>query len=280
MIEPFQIHVDDAVLDDLRSRLAQTRFPDQIDGHRLGVRDPGRLPARAGRVLARRRTTGGRRRRGSTSSPTSAPTIDGQPIHFVHARSPHADAFPLLHHARLARLDRRVPRRHPAAPRPDDLPRGRAVAAGLRVLGAPAHRGLGHVAHRPRVRRADGPARLRALRRAGWRLGRAGRDPDRRARSRALRRHPPQHGDRRPARRTRSSSPTRTRPTSPRWRTSSAEESGYAQRAVDQAADARRRPERLTGRPARVDRREVPHVERLRRPPRERLHPRSAASPT
>ena len=30
-IEPFRIHVDDAVLDDLRDRLARTRFPDQID---------------------------------------------------------------------------------------------------------------------------------------------------------------------------------------------------------------------------------------------------------
>ena len=31
-IEPFSLHVDDAVLDDLRARLALTRFPDQIDG--------------------------------------------------------------------------------------------------------------------------------------------------------------------------------------------------------------------------------------------------------
>ena len=31
-IEPFEIHVDDSVLDDLRDRLARTRIPDQIDG--------------------------------------------------------------------------------------------------------------------------------------------------------------------------------------------------------------------------------------------------------
>ena len=30
--ERFQIRVDDAVLDDLRGRLARTRFPDQIEG--------------------------------------------------------------------------------------------------------------------------------------------------------------------------------------------------------------------------------------------------------
>ena len=29
-IEPFRIHVDDAVLDDLQQRLARTRLPDQI----------------------------------------------------------------------------------------------------------------------------------------------------------------------------------------------------------------------------------------------------------
>ena len=42
-------------------------------GHRLGVRDPGRLPARARRVLARHVRLARRRRRGSTSSSTSAP---------------------------------------------------------------------------------------------------------------------------------------------------------------------------------------------------------------
>ena len=31
-IEPFTIHVDDALLDDLQDRLSKTRFPDQIAG--------------------------------------------------------------------------------------------------------------------------------------------------------------------------------------------------------------------------------------------------------
>jgi len=31
-IDPFQIDVGDTLLDDLRDRLARTRFPDQIDG--------------------------------------------------------------------------------------------------------------------------------------------------------------------------------------------------------------------------------------------------------
>ena len=31
-IEPFDVQVPDAVLDDLRDRLARTRWPDQIEG--------------------------------------------------------------------------------------------------------------------------------------------------------------------------------------------------------------------------------------------------------
>ena len=31
-VEPFEIRVDDATLDDLRERLARTRVPDQIEG--------------------------------------------------------------------------------------------------------------------------------------------------------------------------------------------------------------------------------------------------------
>ncbi len=73
VIERFRIGVDDAVLDDLRRRLAQTRLPDQIDGHRLGVRDPDRLPAASWSSTGATRTTGARRRRASTSSRTSAP---------------------------------------------------------------------------------------------------------------------------------------------------------------------------------------------------------------
>ena len=94
-IERFQIHVDDAVLEDLRRRLALTRFPDQIEGTgwEYGIpidylrelveywRDKYDWRAQEARLneLAHFRTR-----------------IDGQSIHFIHARSAHADAFPLL----------------------------------------------------------------------------------------------------------------------------------------------------------------------------------------
>jgi pimeloyl-ACP methyl ester carboxylesterase len=95
VIERFEIRVDDSVLDDLRNRLASTRLPDQIDGTgwEYGIpvdyvrelveywRDTFDWRAQEARLneLAHFRTS-----------------IDGQSIHFIHARSPHADAFPLL----------------------------------------------------------------------------------------------------------------------------------------------------------------------------------------
>lgn len=94
-IETFRIHIDDDVLDDLRSRLARTRFPDRIDdtGWEYGIpvdylrelveywRDEYDWRAQETRLneLEQYRTR-----------------IDDQSIHFIHARSPHADAQPLL----------------------------------------------------------------------------------------------------------------------------------------------------------------------------------------
>lgn len=94
-IERFAIHVDDAVLVDLRERLARTRFPDQIPGtgweqgipidylrelvaYWLDAYDWRAAEARLNR-FAHFRTT-----------------IDGQSIHFLHARAAREDAFPLL----------------------------------------------------------------------------------------------------------------------------------------------------------------------------------------
>ena len=149
-IEPFEIHVDDLVLDDLADRLAATRFPDEIDdtGWEYGIpigylrelveywRDGYDWRAQEARL---------------NELPHFRTRIDGQSIHFVHARSPHADALAAAPHARLAGLDRRVPRRHPAAdrsggarrPRRRRVPRDRAVAARLRVLRADPHARLG-----------------------------------------------------------------------------------------------------------------------------------------
>ncbi len=94
-IEPFRIRVDDSVLEDLRHRLAHTRFPDQIEGTGWEYGSPvdtvrelveywrDKYDWRAQEALL-------------NELPHFRTRIDGQSIHFIHARSKHADAFPLL----------------------------------------------------------------------------------------------------------------------------------------------------------------------------------------
>ncbi len=94
-LEPFPIRVDESVLDDLRDRLSRTRFPDQIEGtgweygiptdyladlvgYWLDGYDWREEEAKLNRFDHFRTT------------------VDGQSIHFVHARSGHPDAFPVL----------------------------------------------------------------------------------------------------------------------------------------------------------------------------------------
>ena len=163
VIEPFEIQ---------RRRRGARRPPrppraDPVPGpdrrHRLGVRDPDRLPARARRVLARRVRLARRRKRGSTSSRTSARVSTGSAIHFVHVRSEHADALPLLlTHGWPGSIVEFLD----VIPRLTD-PEATAASADAFHVVAPSLPGygfsetdadarLGHVAHRARVRRADG----------------------------------------------------------------------------------------------------------------------------
>ena len=96
------------------------------------------------------------------------------------------------------------------------------------------------------------------------------------ARRRALRRHPPQHGPRRAARRPPVRSPTEEQADLAAMKQFSQRGVRLRRRAGDQAPDPGRRPQRLAGRPAGLDRGEVPDLERLRRRSGELLHPRSA----
>ena len=94
-IERFEIHVDDAVLEDLQRRLARTRFPDQIEGTgwEYGV------PTGYVRELVEYWRNGydWRAQEARLNQFDHFRTaIDGQSIHFIHARSPRSDAFPLL----------------------------------------------------------------------------------------------------------------------------------------------------------------------------------------
>jgi pimeloyl-ACP methyl ester carboxylesterase len=92
---PFRIEVSDAVLEDLRERLARTRFPDQLEGagwsygtelsylKELCEYWRKKFDWRAQEALLNRfdhfRTD-----------------IEGRATHFIHARSPHEGALPLV----------------------------------------------------------------------------------------------------------------------------------------------------------------------------------------
>ncbi len=94
-IERFEVNIGDDVLADLHARLARTRFPDQIEGTgwEYGV------PAGYLRELVAYWRDGYDWRAEEArlnGFPQYRTTIDGQSVHFVHARSPHADALPLL----------------------------------------------------------------------------------------------------------------------------------------------------------------------------------------
>ena len=95
MTEPFTIDVPDAVLDDLHGRLARTRFPNEIEG----------IGWDQGTPLAYLRELVGYWRDGYdwrahearlNRYPQFVTEIDGQRIHFLHVRSPHEGAMPVL----------------------------------------------------------------------------------------------------------------------------------------------------------------------------------------
>ena len=94
-IRPFQIEVPQADLDDLRQRLARTRFPDEIQGvgWDRGV-SLGYL-----KDLAEYWHTGydwrGQEAR-LNELPQFVTTIDGQNVHFLHVRSSEPGALPLI----------------------------------------------------------------------------------------------------------------------------------------------------------------------------------------
>ena len=182
-IEPFRIAATDDQLDDLRRRLRATRFPERecVDDWSQGI--PLAYVQDLCAYWAEKYDWRAREARLNRFAQFKT-EIDGVDIHFIHARSPHANAMPLVISARLARLDRRVPQGDRAAHESDRarrrrarrVPRRRALAARLRLLGqARAHR-LERAAHRARVVAAHAAPRLRALRRAGRRLGRDGDD--------------------------------------------------------------------------------------------------------
>ena len=95
-IRPFHVDVPEEDLTDLRRRIAATRWPekepvaDESQGVQLG--DDGGARALLGHRV---RLPAGSRRR-LNALPQFMTEIDGLDIHFIHVRSPHENALPLI----------------------------------------------------------------------------------------------------------------------------------------------------------------------------------------
>jgi pimeloyl-ACP methyl ester carboxylesterase len=94
-IVPFQLAVDEAELEDLRVRLARTRWPEAetVDDWSQGI------PLAYVQELCRhwaQEYDGRRVERRLNAVGQFRTEIDGLGIHFLHARSPHPDALPLV----------------------------------------------------------------------------------------------------------------------------------------------------------------------------------------
>jgi epoxide hydrolase len=94
-IHPYKIAVPDAVLTDLRERLARTRWPSEIPGTGW---DYGTNLAYMKELVAYWQTKFDWRaqERALNALPQFITTIDGVDIHFVHQRSSHSNAKPLV----------------------------------------------------------------------------------------------------------------------------------------------------------------------------------------
>jgi pimeloyl-ACP methyl ester carboxylesterase len=92
---PFTVNIESAVLDDLKQRLNNARWPEQetCEGWSQGI------PLAYSRELANYWASGYDWRRFEkklNSWPQFVTTIDGIDIHFIHRKSPHENALPLI----------------------------------------------------------------------------------------------------------------------------------------------------------------------------------------
>jgi epoxide hydrolase len=94
-IRPFRVSVPEDALDDLRSRLARTRWPDELPGAGWSYGVP---VARVRELVEYWRTGYDWRRHEArlNSFPQFTTMIDRQNVHFLHVRSPEPSALPLI----------------------------------------------------------------------------------------------------------------------------------------------------------------------------------------
>ena len=166
-IRPFQIEVPEEQLAELRRRIEATRWPsDELVGDRSQGVQLATLQA-----LARYWATEYDWRKCEArlnALPQFTTEIDGVEIHFIHVRSRHENALPLIMTHGWPGSVIELLDDHRPADRPDRsrrhargrVPPGAAVPARLRVLGRADRARLGVRPHRTRVGGADAPPRL------------------------------------------------------------------------------------------------------------------------
>ena len=94
-IKPFRIHIPEQSIDDLRERLARTRWPDELDGVDWNYGVPVHYLAELA-VYWRTGYDWRKYEEALNRFPQYTTTIDGQQIHFLHVRSPEQGAMPLI----------------------------------------------------------------------------------------------------------------------------------------------------------------------------------------
>lgn len=94
-IRPFRVQVEDTVLTDLKERLAKTRWPDEIEG---AAWDYGVPLACLKELCEHWQTTFDWRKQEAelNAMPQFMTSLDGMDIHFIHVRSKHEHATPLI----------------------------------------------------------------------------------------------------------------------------------------------------------------------------------------
>ena len=183
-IRPFTFEVPEADLEDLRARILATRWPDK----ETVTDDSQGVPLATMQELARHWATDYDWRRCEAmlnELPNFITEIDGLDIHFIHVRSRHEDALPLIvthgwPGSIIEQLKIIEPLTNPTAHgarRLRRIPSRDSFAAGTRVLRQADHHRMGSRPHRTGLGGADEAPRIRTVRGAGRRLGR-GRHPD------------------------------------------------------------------------------------------------------
>ena len=179
-IRPFRVTIPEKQLAELRRRIADTRWPTKelVEDRSQGVQ------LATLKALAHYWATDYDWRKAEArlnALPQFVTKIDGVDIHFIHVKSRHENAMPLIMThgwpgSVLELLDTVGPLTDPTAhggTRRGCVRRGAAIFAWLRLLGRAVRARLGFRPHRPCVGGADEAPRLHALRRPGRRRRRA-----------------------------------------------------------------------------------------------------------